>query len=214
MAPDKNKKLFFSSPFLEVTTTFFAAFLLLSFVGCAEEAPVSTPPTLTAETAQEIEEAKAVEEEPTVADGERQEFDGLEFVVPSSWKKVELSQMQMGIITARFQMPDAGPGVTLTLSRSGGGVEANLNRWKGQFSNKSREDVESVTIAGVESTLIDQEGKFAGGFGKPAADGWRMLGAIVPLPDQGYFIKLTGPAAEVEAVEEDFRAFIKSASRA
>ena len=196
---------------LEATATVLGVLTLLS--GCAEEPPISTPPTLTAETAQEIEEAEAAKEEPNVAAGERQEFDGLEFVVPSSWKKVELSQMQMGIITARFQMPDAGAAVTLTLSRSGGGVEANLDRWKGQFSNKSREDVETISIAGVESTLIDQEGRFAGGFGKPAADGWRMLGAIVPLPDQGYFIKLTGPADEVEAVEDDFRAFIESAAR-
>lgn len=192
--------------------TFILATLLLMMPGCAEEQSTSTPPTMTADVAQEIETA-AADTETLVAEGERQDFDGLGFVVPSSWKKVQLSQMQMGIITARFQMPEAGPDVTLTLSRSGGGVEANLERWKGQFSNKSREDIETLDIAGVESTLIDQEGRFAGGFGKPAADDWRMLGAIVPLPDQGYFIKLTGPAAEVEAVEDDFRAFIKSAAR-
>jgi len=181
--------------------------------GCAEEAGVSTPPTLTAKAAKQMEEANAADETQTNVAGTRQKFDGLDFVVPSTWKKVELSQMQMGIITARFEMPDEAPGVTLTLSRSGGGVDANLDRWKGQFSDKSREDVETIVVAGVKSRQIDQEGRFAGGFGKPAADGWRMIGVIVPLTDQGYFIKLTGPAAEVEAVEDEFRTFVKSAVR-
>ena len=40
-----------------------------------------------------------------------------------------------------------------------------------------------------------------------------MLGVIVPLPDQGYFMKLTGPSDEVAAVEEDFRAFVTSATK-
>jgi hypothetical protein len=40
-----------------------------------------------------------------------------------------------------------------------------------------------------------------------------MVGIIVPLSDQGYFLKLTGPVAEVAAVEEEFRNFAKSATQ-
>lgn len=178
--------------------------------GCAEEPAESMPPTM---TAQDASPPKSEEPVDTAAPSERRAFDGLKFVVPATWKEVPLSQFQMGIISAKFEMPEAGPDVTLTLSRSGGGVEANLDRWRGQVSNKQREESESISVAGVEATLIDMEGRFSGGFGREPQDGWRMMGVIVPLSDQGYFMKLTGPIDQVETVEEEFRAFVKSAAR-
>ena len=186
-------------------------FLLLSAFasGCSEETPTVSAPAMTVKEG-ESEPIVDAPESSTAAD-ERKAFDGLKFIVPASWKEVQLSQFQMGIISAKFEMPDAGSDVTLTLSRSGGGLEANLDRWKGQVTNKTREETETVTVAGTEATLIDMEGRFAAGFGREPQDGWRMLGVIVPLPDQGYFMKLTGPSDQVEAVEEDFRTFVKSA---
>ena len=117
----------------------------------------------------------------------------------------------MGIISAKFQMPDVGPDVTLTLSRSGGGLEANLDRWRGQFDSSRDEVTETLQVANADATLIDLEGRFSAGFGREPQDGWRMLGVVVSLKDQGYFIKLTGPVEEVKAVELEFRDFIKSA---
>jgi hypothetical protein len=178
--------------------------------GCGEQQATSVPPTMTASDNAAPVKTEATVESMTVA-SERKAFDGLKFMIPPSWKEVSLSQFQMGIISAKFEMPEAGPDVTLTLSRSGGGIEANLDRWKGQVTNKSKEETETVTVAGVDATLIDMEGRFSGGFGREPADGWRMLGVIAPLSDQGYFMKLTGPIDQVKAVEEDFRAFIKSA---
>lgn len=184
-------------------------------IGCAEsgsEAPV--PPVKTAtDDAPPEEEHVAASDTPVVADSERQGFDGLEFVVPSNWEKVALSQFQMGIISAKFQMPDAGPDVTLTLSRSGGGIEANLDRWRGQVEASRDEVTETLQVANADATLIDMEGRFAAGFGREPEDGWRMIGVVVDLPDQGYFLKLTGPVAQVKKVEPEFREFIKSATR-
>lgn len=187
--------------------------LLLFAVGCAEEQSGPVPPTMTVADGEAPVKTEAADTAFSAAPSERQAFDGLKFVVPQSWKKVALSQFQMGIISAKFEMPEAGPDVTLTLSRSGGGVEANLDRWKGQVSSKSKEETETISVAGVDATLIDMEGRFSGGFGREPADGWRMLGVIAPLSDQGYFMKLTGPIDQVEAVEEEFRAFVKSAVR-
>jgi len=185
----------------------------LCVIGCSETEPgPPPPPVLTAETAADLEEERAEDTSDERLPGERQAFDGLAFFIPEGWKETPLSDAQKGFVTAKFTMPDAGPAVGLTLSRSGGGVEANLDRWRGQVSATAPEVVETISVAGVDSTLIDLTGGLSGGFGKdPIPDG-RMLGIIVPLPDQGYFLKLTGPADEVAKVADDFRAFAKSAA--
>ncbi|MCP4174146.1 MAG: hypothetical protein GY758_25625 [Fuerstiella sp.] len=180
--------------------------------GCGDEGAVeSTPPVMKADSSVDVGRETPVAA--ATAPGERKGFDGLKFSVPAGWEEMPLSQFQMGIISAKFAMPEAGPDVTLTLSRSGGSLSDNLDRWRGQVTQSRGEATETLTVAGVDATLIDLEGRFAAGFGREAQDGWRMLGIIAPLPDQGYFLKLTGPVDQVEAVEEDFRAFAKSAQR-
>jgi len=191
---------------------FLSSSVLLILGGCGDESTiVSTPPVMKADSAESSRQETPVAS--ATAPGERQSFDGLKFAVPAAWKEVPLSQFQMGIISAKFSMPDAGPDVSLTLSRSGGSLSDNLDRWRGQVTQSRGELTETLTVAGVDATLIDLEGRFAAGFGREAQDGWRMLGIIAPLPDQGYFMKLTGPVAQVAAVENDFREFAKSAER-
>ncbi len=186
---------------------------VLALPGCGEETfPSPPPPVMSAETESEVEEPSEGAKTSSLT-GEKRSFAGLKFAVPANWVEKPLSDMQRGILAAKFSMPDAGSGITLSLSRSGGGVDANLDRWRGQVSSTRPEITDSISVAGVDSTLIDLEGEFAGGFGKPAQSNWRMLGIVVPLPDQGYFLKLTGPVAEVSAVEEEFLAFARSASK-
>lgn len=196
----------------------FAALLLAATIsGCADNSQQGsqTPPTLTADD--KAVSADAVDS-PAPADADRQSgsaqaraFDGLRFDIPSEWKEVPLSAMQKGIITARFTMPDISDDLTLTLSRSGGSVDDNMRRWQGQFGGAEADRLEATTVAGVESRLIDIQGTFAAGFGRPPAEGWRMIGVIVPLPDQGYFIKLTGPVDSVAQMETAFDTFLQSA---
>lgn len=185
-------------------------------VGCGEESfPPPPAPVLSNDTEMEPETdvTTSAESDEVRLPGERRPFDGLKFAVPAGWEEIPLSDMQKGIVTAKFSMPNAGPDVTLTLSRSGGGLEANMDRWRGQVSSSRPEIVDSISVAGVDSTLIDLEGRFSGGFGQGPKDNWRMLGVIVPLPDQGYFLKLTGPVEEVSAVEEEFRSFARSGAK-
>ncbi len=189
-----------------------SSFVLLILWGCGYESPIeSTPPVMKADTVESAEQETPVAS--ATAPGERRAFDGLKFSVPAGWKELQLSQFQMGIISAKFGMPAAGPDVSLTLSRSGGSLSDNLDRWRGQVTQSRGELTEPLSVAGVDATLIDLEGRFSAGFGREAQDGWRMLGIIAPLPDQGYFLKLTGPVDQVAAVEDDFREFAKSAQR-
>jgi len=208
-------------PFLEYSTmrlfsrnVFLGVFALSFCMGCAEDPLLNTPPpVMTADRAEERKANEKVDEDPPRVAGERQPYDGLAFAIPEGWEELPLSEMQRGIVTAKFTMPEDAPDATLTLSRSGGGIEANLDRWRGQVTQSRAEVSETITVAGIDATLIDLEGRFSGGFGKPPQDDARMLGAIVPLSDQGYFIKLTGPADQIAAVEDDFRVFLKSAAR-
>lgn len=190
---------------------FLSIVVAFAAIGCDNsDSTSSAPPTKTAATEAKEETTTQLPVD-SVASSERQAFDGLKFQVPDDWKQVELSQFQMGIISAKFEIPSAGPDVTLTLSRSGGGIEANLDRWRGQVEQSRPEATETISVAGIDATLVDLEGRFSAGFGRDPQDGWRMLGIVVPLADQGYFMKLTGPAGDVETVKEQFKAFAKSA---
>lgn len=193
---------------------FVFSVVVVSVVGCTEEPGPPPPPVKAASSvvAEDSGTAAATSAgENSSASSERKAYDGLKFIVPAGWEEVPLSQMQMGILAAKFSMPAAAADVVLTLSRSGGSLEDNLDRWRGQFSSSRPEKVETMSIAGVQSTMIDLEGGFSPGMGRPDMADARMLGVIVPMEGQGYFIKLTGPADQVNAVEEDFKSFVKSA---
>lgn len=185
--------------------------LALASFGCATEPGPPPAPTKTASTAGNVTEDSSPKTK--AASSQKTAYSGLKFIVPAEWKEIPLSQMQMGIIAAKFSLGENAANCILTLSRSGGGMESNLNRWRGQFVSSRPEVVETLSVAGVDSTLIDLEGQFNPGMGRPAEPNGRMLGVIVPLEDQGYFIKLTGPASEIGSLEEAFREFVKSASK-
>lgn len=185
--------------------------------GCDSDEPAAVPPpTRTAHSADADADAHAPDPQPTdtarLVTGERREFDGLSFVVPADWTEIPLSGFQRGIITAILGMPEAGAEVTLSLSRASGGVDSNFERWRGQFVSSREEITDTMNIAGRDAKLIDLQGKFNPGFGKKADGEWRMLGVIVPLPGQSYFLKLTGPVDQISRVEDQFRDFLQSAA--
>lgn len=180
--------------------------------GCSQEQKPAAPPVMTADAK---DKSKATESQTSSDkdDSGRTSVDGLSFEIPADWQRVQLSGFQMGIISARYTIFDGDEEITVTLSRSGGGIDANLDRWRGQVEASRDEVKERLTLAGQPAVLLDLEGRFSPGFGKPPADNQRMLGTIIEMPDQGYFVKLTGPSTAVAKVEDDFRTFLESAQR-
>lgn len=144
---------------------------------------------------------------------EIQAFDGMKFAVPSSWKQLPLSQMQQGIIAAKFGIPAVSDDISLTLSTSGGSVEDNINRWQGQFSGGEPMQKESLSANGQDATVVRLQGQFSPGFGRPAESGWCMIGVIIPMAEHNYYVKLTGPQADVAGAEAQFLEFCRSARR-
>lgn len=108
----------------------------------------------------------------------------------------------------------------------GGGVQANIDRWIGQFeqadgsASSAKAKQQKETINGMTVTTVDLTGVFAGGgmamgATQPATKkpGYRLLGAIVEAPGGEVFFKMTGPAKTMAAAQADFQKMLKSISK-
>ena len=100
----------------------------------------------------------------------------------------------------------------------GGSVEANLERWGGQFTLNGRPapaKTAKKTVHGLNVTTMDVTGTYVATGGMtmtpqpPKAD-QRMLAAIVEGPGGNIFIKFTGPVKTVSANAAKFDALVGS----
>lgn len=96
----------------------------------------------------------------------------------------------------------------------GGGVEANVTRWVGQFDGgKAKAKRGEKDVNGMKVHTVDAAGTYnpgmAGG-GAPAKDDHRMLGAIVESDAGLYFFKLVGPKGVVDAQASKWDTFVGS----
>ncbi len=137
---------------------------------------------------------------------------GFKFMVPVGWQE---QPPKSEFVLGEFSLPGSAGAARLTVSSAGGGIAANLERWRGQFSRGPHdpEPQESeVTFDGQKGTLIELSGSYTDMFGggKPSRD-WRMLGVAVPMGSTNVFVKLTGPQATVTDQREAFVKFVGSA---
>src|SRR5262249_62116549 len=99
---------------------------------------------------------------------------------------------------------------------NGGGVQANIDRWAGQFEKTDSPPIQKQgAINGLLVTTVDVSGTFKGGgavMGQSSGPkaSYRLLGAIAEAPDGEVFFKLTGPAKTVAAAQNEFQAMLKS----
>lgn len=139
-------------------------------------------------------------------------FDGAIFQVPGGWieqpKKSEY-------IKAEFDVPGPGGAGRLTLSTAGGTVEENITRWKGMFfrgADDPSPKESSLSVAGKEAKLVELFGSYQGMEpGATRKSGQAMLGAVIPLRETNYFVKLTGPRETLAEVREAFVKFVETA---
>ncbi len=147
---------------------------------------------------------------------------GVVFTASDTWKRVK---PRVRIIDAEFKIPATGDDSAagrLTVMKAMGSVDANIDRWIGQFSQpdgsstKDVTEIDKKTIAGHTVHLVSIPGTFAektrGPLGPTAdRDDYRMLAAIVEVESQGkFFIKLTGPKKTVDQAEPAFLKFVES----
>jgi hypothetical protein len=148
----------------------------------------------------------------------------LTLTAPSTWKKVPPKNR---VIESEFSVKsakgDTEPG-RVTVMGAGGTVEANIERWIGQFSQpdgsntKDKAKIEKKTIGGQEVHMADISGTYKDAPAGPFAGGktierpgYRMLAAIIVTQNTGkYFVKFYGPAKTVAENEKAFKELMES----
>jgi hypothetical protein len=145
---------------------------------------------------------------------------GITWTVPGSWTRGPGRPMRV----ATYEVPaakdaEAGQCAVFFFGRGQGGeLDANVQRWAGQFKEKPAPKRERRTAAGMPVTRVDVEGTYlnpGGGMMQSQGEkpGYRLLGAIVEGPEGNVFFKLTGPEATVDAAEAAFDGLLASLTR-
>jgi hypothetical protein len=99
----------------------------------------------------------------------------------------------------------------LSVSDAGGSKEANIARWANQFGKGEPSKKEERTVNGLNVTVVEVKGSYAGMGGGPKKENYMLLGAMVEgAPLQFHFFKMVGPEKTVTAAQKDFDAFVGS----
>jgi hypothetical protein len=147
---------------------------------------------------------------------------GLRWTAPPGWTSQGPKPMRAAtysITPASGDKTEAECGVYFFGAGQGGSVDANVARWKEQFSGPSRAPaaakVAKRTVRGLVITTVDVSGEYSG-LGGPTASaahtvaGYRLLGAIIEAPSGNVFIKLTGPVKTIAANQQQFEQLLAS----
>jgi hypothetical protein len=130
--------------------------------------------------------------------------------------KSSMRAAEYGLKTA----PTAELGVFYFGPDQGGSVEANMARWVGQFTQADGSETKAkqseVSHNGVQVSLVEATGMFAGGMAMPGAPqpaalpDAMLLGAIAKGPEGSVFFKLTGPRDAIEGARAAFDGLLQS----
>jgi hypothetical protein len=154
-----------------------------------------------------------------VADGK------LTLKAPADWTRKKPTS---GIVEHEFAITksegDAADG-RMTVMGAGGSVDANIERWLGQFLDadgkkltKDKAKIDKKKVAGEDVTIVDISGTYLDKPGGPFTPGppverknYRMLAGVVATKNLGnYFFKFYGPEKTVEANEDAFLKMLNS----
>jgi hypothetical protein len=132
--------------------------------------------------------------------------------VPAGWQEAPGGQF----LVAKFIISgaeNAQAAVNISVSGgSGGGLLANVNRWRGQLGlapwseSDLSQQTRSLEVPGGKATLVDMTGADARTSQKA-----RVIAAIVPQAGQTWFYKLMGNTDIVEKQKEALVQFVQSA---
>jgi hypothetical protein len=134
--------------------------------------------------------------------------------LPADW--IELA-VEGGMRWATLRLPrvegDTEDG-ELSVIPAMGSIEANVQRWSGQFQEKPKPILSTRKVGALEITLVELEGTFSAGM-RPGASaapkpGTLLLAAIVPAGQSLLFFKAWGPKKTMEHRKPEFEAFITS----
>ena len=127
------------------------------------------------------------------------------WTVPSDWKEVSGGQF----LVAKFLINDGAAAINVSSSPGdGGGLAANVSRWRGQLGLAPVVEVLTtpVQISAGKAVRVDIDGTNAQ-TGKPA----KLIGIVVTQSDRTWFYKLMGDPAVVQSQQNAFIQFVQGA---
>jgi hypothetical protein len=128
--------------------------------------------------------------------------------IPTGWKEqTPASTMRKAQYSLSGSSGDAELAV-FNFPGQGGSVEANIDRWIGQFTqpdgspSKAKAKTRQKQVSGFEVTILDLSGTYNGGMmpgasESPARPGYRMIASVVATAEGPWFFKLVGPEKTV-----------------
>jgi len=145
---------------------------------------------------------------------------GLSWSIPEGWDVMGPRPMRAATYMIGEGENSSECAVFFFGTGQGGDVQANIDRWIGQFlqpdgsDSKAKAKTEHRHVGDLHADVIDLTGTYmSGGMGgQPTVPkaGYRLLGAIVEAPEGPLFFKLTGPAAAVEEIKPHFDNLVAS----
>lgn len=140
----------------------------------------------------------------------------LVYDTPEGWTLQPSSMMR--VVTFRFGENSEGECYLARLPGSGGGLLANVNRWRGQMGAEpiTQDEVEALPtkpLFGQQAIHVTVDGSFSPGMGSTDKfEGYRLVGLILSSDAGAAFVKMTGPKDLVEANIAAFDKFTSSLS--
>ena len=123
------------------------------------------------------------------------------FNKPDEWTEVAPKQFQL----ARFTVGEGEQSAEIAVSRAGGDRAANINRWRGQVGLEPQ-SAEELKQASQPFEVGSKQGELI----EIVAADKTILGVMIPVEGQTWFVKLTGHSALATKERSRFEAFAKS----
>ena len=147
---------------------------------------------------------------------------GLGYDAPAEWTS-KPSPSSMRVAQWELSGDDAPAEVVIFYfgEGGGGGVDANLDRWFGQFeqpdgsSTREKATITERSVNGLELTIVDMRGTFVAPVrpGAPQRNhrlGHRMIAAVVEGGTGPWYVRVLGPEATVTKWKASVDAFLAS----
>ena len=132
---------------------------------------------------------------------------GLSWMLPAGWSELEPSALRL--VNLRVAGDEHAECYLTTLGGAGGGLAANVNRWRSQMSQPALSEAEIAALPrrewlGREAVLLTIDGTFGGMSGENAAENWRLEGLLLVDAAKSWFLKMTGPRERLLSEHEHF----------
>jgi hypothetical protein len=146
----------------------------------------------------------------------------LRWTPPAGWKSEGTAPMRAATYKIAPAPGDQDPAECVVYYfgvGQGGTAEANIERWRGQFTGADGKPasakVAKRVVHDLPVTTIDVSGEYSGAGGptatvKTVKAGYRLLGAILESPGGNVYLKFSGPVKTIAANERSFQQLLES----